>query len=486
MASTAQQSAQHMRDGTAQPKQPKGIILGGETADVVAPDDERPAEHFLPLTRFALIERLTRPELWAHGQAKEVRRFFRYLDYWRRQQYNAKLFELEKDYEPFSPDTDLLLTREYTPEEKQRMQARVVAGVEDILRQANYVRVDPKNVEMIMTKESHYGLDLFVDLDAFEELVIYYRGATNRKDERRRLRKFMRKEEFDVPIFQRVFILFKLKTFERRVEDVMKAEGLPRREAEKKVRRLRKMLPPQVRDGNIYMKLFKNLPRSDLEMIFPNTVVRFRMMDKLKLGVTGGAGLGVGAVSAAGKIALVFSNPLTAAGAVAGLGGIAFRQAMNFANQRQRYMVVMARNLYFHSLADNRGVMIKLADRAAEEDVKEEFLLYTVLAKEAVYRSELPVVDKAVENYLKEAFGIRVDFDLDDALQRLLADRVVTEQPDGRLMALAPQQAALHIDSMWDRYLDDLADDDLPEGQEMDRSAGTDALKPHFAPQMPA
>ena len=31
----------------------------------------------------------------------------------------------------------------------------------------------------------------------------------------------------------------------------------------------------------------------------------------------------------------------------------------------------MAQNLYFHSLADNRGVLIMIADRAAEEDVEE-------------------------------------------------------------------------------------------------------------------
>ena len=62
--------------------------------------------------------------------------------------------------------------------------------------------------------------------------------------------------------------------------------------------------------------------------------------------------------------------------ALAGLGGVAVRQASAFINQRNRYMVVMARNLYFHSMADNRGVMTLLADRAAEEDIKEEMLLY--------------------------------------------------------------------------------------------------------------
>jgi hypothetical protein len=88
-------------------------------------------------------------------------------------------------------------------------------------------------------------------------------------------------------------------------------------------------------------------------MVFPNTAVRFRMFDKIKLGVSASGGLGMGIVGAAGKIAFLFSNPLAAAGAVFGLGGIAVRQAVAFMNQKQRYMVVMAKNLYFHSMADN-------------------------------------------------------------------------------------------------------------------------------------
>jgi len=137
---------------------------------------------------------------------------------------------------------------------------------------------------------------------------------------------------------------------------------------------------------------------------------------------------------------------------------------------------VMAQNLYFHAMADNRGVIIKLADRAAEEDVKEEFLLYAVLAKSTVYRHDLPAVDRAVEKYLKDAFGLELDFDLDDALSRLMADGLVTEHADGRLVALAPREAALHIDSMWDQFLDQIAEDAWPEGEEMEKSAGLAAL----------
>lgn len=435
---------------------PVGVSQTTPVFDAVHPDAERPRETFIPVTTYALIERLAATRAWPDNRAGAVRRFFRYLEYWRRQQHNAALYSLLQAYETFSPDSDLLITRSFAPEERETMQKRVVADVEAILQQANYVRIDPAEVELILTKETHYGLDLHVDFTAFEECLVYYRGASNRRDQRRTLRKFMRKEEFDVPIFQRLFLLFKLKPIETRVREVMAEQQIPRKEAERIVRNLRDMLPLDVNEENIYLKLFKNIPRADIEMVFPNTRVRFRLMDKLRLGITAGGGIGMGLMGAAGKIAVATTNPVAAAGAVFGLGGLAFRQGMKFLNQKQRYMVVMAQNLYFHSMADNRGVLIKLADRAAEEDVKEEMLLYSVLAKERATRADLPAIDAAIEQYLAASFGVAVDFDLEDALGRLLADGLVTEDADGTLHTLGPEEAALHLDAKWDLFLDHL------------------------------
>ena len=232
------------------------------------------------------------------------------------------------------------------------------------------------------------------------------------------------------------------------------------------MRRAAQHLPPGINDKNIYLKLFKNIPRTDLEMVFPNTEVRFRPMDKLRLGVTAGGGIGMGAVGAAGKLALLLSNPIAALGALAGLGGIATRQAMGFLNQKQRYMVVMAQNLYFHTMADNRGVILKIAARGAEEDVKEEMLLYSVLAKEKATRADLPSIDLAIENYLTRTFGVKIDFEIDDALDRLIRDGIVVEKPDGTFVTLPPAEAAKHIDAKWDLFLDHLPDPISSEGYE--------------------
>lgn len=433
-------------------------------ADIEHRPDTR--EKFIPVTRQALMERLTRQHAWPVGQADAARRFFRYLDYWRQQTYVARLLDLEQTYEPFSPDSDLLVTRKFTSAERAAMQKRLIEQITQLLEQANFTRIDASRIELILTKDSHYGLDLHVDLSAFDELLIFYRGATTRRESKRKL--YVWKEEFDVPIFQRLCIVFKLKPEEDRIRELMQSQGCSRKEAQRSVRRLTRMLPAQVNSDYVYLKLFKNMPRSDIEMVFPNTRVRFRMFDKIRLGVTAGGGFGMGVVGTAGKIA-VAANPIALAGALVALGGVAFRQAMSFLNQRNRYMVTMAQNLYFHAMGDNRGVMTLLADRAAEEDIKEEMLLYSVLAKETVTRRELKDVDAAIEQYLLNSFGVTANFDIDDALSRLIAESIVTERSDGTFDTLAPEAAAKLIDKKWDAYLDELPDQTRNEGLEFDR-----------------
>jgi hypothetical protein len=415
-------------------------------------------EKFLPVTRHALMDRLTKAELWPKADQVQARRFMRYLDYWRRHGYAAKLLDLEQLYEPFSPDTDLLHTRTFSPEERRAMQRRLIAQMVDLLTQGNFTRVDPERFSIILTEESHYGLDLSVDMSAFEELLIFYRGATTITEHHRDFRKaYMGWRAVKVPVFQRLCILFKLKPFDVRAKELMEERKVSKRKAESLVRKQRKTMPDTVTSDYVYIKLFKNMPRSDVEMIFPNTKVKFRFFDKVKFGVTAGSGVGTGVIGTATKLAVV-SNPYTLVMALAALGGVAGRQVTNFINQRNRYMAVLAKNLYFHSMADNRGVMTLLADRAADEDIKEEILFYTALANARVNVSELDDVDKTIEKYLADTFGIDVDFDVTDAFSRLKQEGVVTELADGTLQTMPPHEAALHIDKLWDNCLDQLPD----------------------------
>src|SRR5262245_38311959 len=175
-------------------------------------------EKFLPVTRAALMDRLTVPSAWPNGDMGHVRRFMRYLDYWRRHAYTMRLLDLEQSYEPFSPDSDLLATRKFSAQERTTLRKRLVGQISEFLEQANFTRVDPSEVHIILTKDSHYGLDLQVDLKAFEEILIYYRGATTITERQRDpLKAYVGWKEVKIPVFQRLFLLFKLKPFEERV-----------------------------------------------------------------------------------------------------------------------------------------------------------------------------------------------------------------------------------------------------------------------------
>ena len=70
--------------------------------------------------------------------------------------------------------------------------------------------------------------------------------------------------------------------------------------------------------------------------------------------------------------------------------------------------------------------------------------------------------------YRSACFGVSVDFDIPDALQRLIADGIVTERPDGTLFTLSPRDAAEHIDRKWDAFLDELPEPVSAEGLEFE------------------
>jgi hypothetical protein len=126
-------------------------------------------------------------------------------------------------------------------------------------------------------------------------------------------------------------------------------------------------------------------------------------------------------------------------------------------------------------MADNRGVMTLLADRAADEDIKEEMLLYTWIANMPPLKArDLEAIDRSIEGYLKTAFGIDVDFDISDAFARLKQEGIITELEDGTLKTLPPAEAALHIDKLWDACLDQLPDiTTTGEGEEVTHPPGS-------------
>ena len=89
-----------------------------QPGDILVSDGEK----FIPLTRFALMNRLTEDKRWHAGEADDAKRFFRYLAAWRHQTYNERLLRLKEAYMPFSPDRDTIQTQEYSKDQLKRFQ----------------------------------------------------------------------------------------------------------------------------------------------------------------------------------------------------------------------------------------------------------------------------------------------------------------------------------------------------------------------------
>jgi hypothetical protein len=422
------------------------------------------SERFIPVSKYELIERLSSPGVWPGQDTSHVETFFKFLVHWRHLSYAELQNEMVWAYAPFSPDADVKLSASLTAAEKAERQKAFIGHVRNLLERANYEEISRESLDSLLSEQNPYGLELKVDLSEFEELAIFYRGLSETTFTPPSLERWvLRRKPITLPIYQRLFVLLKLKPFEARVREIMLQEQVDAKRAEKIVTRLRKTVPKSVTGDFIFLKLFKFIPRADLEMLFPNTRVQMRKLDKLRIGLTAGGGTTAGVVGTVTKLsaAAALTNPITVSIALAGLAGVVFRQVMTVFNTRTRYMAELSKNLYFHNLANNHGVLALLSERGEEEDIKEEVLLYTLLARTPVTRAELPDAKSAVEQYLKSEFDVTLSFDIHDALGRLERDGLVVEGKDGVLQALPPIEAAKHLDDMWDLYLDKIARMDL-------------------------
>ncbi len=430
-------------DNASRKKAIKGL------ASVNAPAKER----FIPISSNAIIEHLNRPEMWNDNEFPAAQNFMENLIAWRHQSYRGRLTRLKNAYLTFSPDRDTVKAIDYTPIQLLQMRHNLMEHLGDLLESANYEKVTQEDLDLLLTSDSPYGLRLHVDLDAFDDVVIYFRGATTKIVEYRDWRwAYLKKKGVETPIFQRLFVALKLKPEEEMIKELMMKEQLTRKKAEKRIRKNKKIMPDEVTSDHIYLKLFKNIPQDDLEMMFPNTKVEFKLFDKLKIGLTAGGGTIAGLAAAIPKLLLVTTaalNPITLLTTLAGIIGLLIRQVTKIFHQRNEYMMTLAQNLYFHNLANNRGVLTLLVDRAEEEDTKEELLLYNFLVRNKDQHKNLKATKDEIEDYLQRQFGVDIAFDMEDGFSRLLRDGIVEKAPDGGYKILPPARAARQLERLW-------------------------------------
>jgi len=116
-------------------------------------------------------------------------------------------------------------------------------------------------VQRKLVEQSPYGLNLKVDLSGFDEALLYYRGTgTIVREERNPRRLYLRKDRLDVPIFERLFLLLKLKPVEIRIAEIMASTQADRARAAREVQKARAHFPPGVSSDYIYVKMARSTP----------------------------------------------------------------------------------------------------------------------------------------------------------------------------------------------------------------------------------
>ena len=317
-------------------------------------------------------------------------------------QCHAHLQRLKNAYAPFDPDADTRPLRQLTVQERAQACQSLVADIIHLMERANYIRLNRPELEQIMQGASDWGVDMDVDWNCFETLEVFVRGKGIGKRVRRRWYRLFRRETVSVPIFQRVVIVLKQRPHRR--------------------------LGPYADTESVFLKLFKDIPQMDIEMLFPGTRVKMPWMDRCKLG-----GSAAGSIGYVGwKLSAVPLTGFTLAGGTSLLGlltlytplalilGYGYKTYASFQTTRQTYMLQLHQSLYYQNLDNNAGVFHRMMDEAEEQELREILLSYFYLWRYA--RSpgwSAAELDDYVELDLERRLNMKIDFEIDDALAKL-------------------------------------------------------------------
>ncbi len=416
-------------------------------------------ERFIPFRKSEMVGFLCKEETLGPEDREIFRTFCNMMASIYHYEFHKKSELLKENYHPFNPDTDTRSFCHYSPEYIRKCEDNLLENLKKILTHANYREITEKDLRYAIEKESLFKISLFVDFDDFDRQLIFCRGAGS---EKRTVKKWgIRKTETDIPIFERVALLIKFK-------DAAYFESKKRKNL-------------QFEPGSMIIKLFKNVPRADMEMLFPNTQVRMKLKDKLLMGgsaVAGGVAVllkaGAGLIAMASVLWFMLNAFLVSGGrmpatesaevsamvggisALGVIGAFILKQWNSYKNRKIRFMKTLGDNLYFKNLDNNAGVFHHLTDAAEEEECKEAMLGYYFLLRSQKGLSE-SALDDIIEDWFEKEHHILIDFEIKDALQKLeklKLCRVVRQNESGKdvYQAVSLNDACKTLDDIWDNY----------------------------------
>jgi hypothetical protein len=395
-------------------------------------------EQFIPIRPADLLELLCRDRGPSHDNPLSeedqaaFRRFADTASAHIHARYLDQLKRLKANYAAFDPDSVLKLFQRPTDVERAGQLDDLFEQFAALLQQANYKRLTRAELERIMLGASEWGVDMHVPWAAYEKVDVYVRGLGPGRRTRRKWYRLFRTEQVTVPTFSRVVLILK--------------------------QRPHKALGEGADTQHVFLKLFKDIPTMDLEMLLPGTRIKMPLLDRLRLGGSGLGSLGWVAYKLNAMTApLLKALGLITTGAVFGEEGLvglialytplalilgyAYKTYASFSTTKQAYMLQLSQSLYYQNLDNNAGVMYRLLGAAEDQEVREMLLAYFFLWRYAQDRGWVEEeLDQYIELELARHLGTEVDFEIADAVRKLEQAGVVTRS-GGRLRAVPVQEA---------------------------------------------
>lgn len=402
-------------------------------------------EHYIPFNKEFLLEQQIATFSEDKKKVDNFKKLFDIIEHY----YHYEAFNLNRNlklnYALFDPDLSVKERQSFIGKSDF---AVFKETLRQVLERGNYTRIDKETLDKAFKDSDLIGLNLSIDFNAFKDYELYVRGSHKAKE---KVKKYIFWEkEIEIEYYDRVMIYL----------NYSEADYLK----EKKVKLGKMPIDP----GSIGLKIFKRVPKNDLETIFPNAIPRMSLKDKMLLwvpGLFGGISLlsakvipalinMYGAYETGETIDLLDSKTSLNQGLIA-LGILAaycFRQYNNFVNKKIRYSKMLSDSLYFKNLGNNSGAFYSLLNSSEEEVLKETILAYAFLQ-----RSENPLtaqeLDHQIESWFKTTLQTDLDFDVKDALLKLKNIGLGFET-NGKWEVIPLEKALIQIDELWDNVFD--------------------------------
>jgi len=385
-------------------------------------------EHYIPLRKTDLVDLLCSDDQLPSADQEQFRRFCRGLVATLHCEYHARLEELKDAYAYFDPDSDTEPIEAHTDEERDEQIERLFDKFIALLERANFKRLSRGDINAAMHKASDWGINLEVDFDVFDRLEIFARGDKIGKRTLRHWRNLMRPIEVEVAVYQRLVVILRL------------------RDHAKKTR--------FIDTESVYIKIFKDIPKVDLEMLLPGTRVKLSVVDRGKIVLPTLSGIVLTAWKfLQGALTLALSsayNSIAFLSLVGGTLGYGVRSFYGYLQTKQKYQLNLTQSLYYQNLDNNAGALFRLLNEAEEQEFREAVLAYFFLltrAGAAGWTREH--LDDAIEEFLAEKAKIKVDFEIGDAVDKLVHFELIQHRGDGLLCAVPLREARAALDRVW-------------------------------------